>query len=98
MSVPHQSDGIPGTAEPSPMLRLLDRPLSEAALAAGARKDQIDTVTIDGQPVYRDRYYGQSNMMVQSANVAIPEGGAADAALVVGDLEVTCQVNVVCHF
>lgn len=68
------------------------------ALAAGARKGAIDAVTIEGQPVYHERYYGSRNPMVQSANVAFPAGGGSEAALVVGDLEVTCQVSVVCNF
>jgi uncharacterized protein YggE len=70
-----------------------------SALAAGAKKDHLDAVTIEGQPTYRDHpYYGSRNAMAQSANVAIPTGGDSDAALVVGDLEVTCQVNVTCTF
>lgn len=69
------------------------------ALAAGAKKEQLETFTIDGQPTYRDRpYYGQRNAMAQSANLAIPGSGEGEAALVVGDLEVTCQVNVACTF
>jgi uncharacterized protein YggE len=68
------------------------------ALAAGARKGQIDAVTIEGQPVYRDRYSGGRNQMAQSINVAVPEGGDSEGPIVVGDLEVTCQVSVVCTF
>jgi uncharacterized protein YggE len=69
------------------------------ALAAGAKRDRIETVTIEGQPTYRDHpYYGNRNSMVQSINVAIPTGGETDAVLVIGDLEVTCQVNVTCTF
>ncbi len=68
------------------------------ALAVGAKKGQIDAVTIEGQPVYRDRYSGGRNQMVQSINVAVPEGGDSERSLVVGDLDVTCQVSVVCTF
>ena len=69
------------------------------ALAAGARKDHVEVVSIDEQPVYRERpYSGNRNAMVQSANVALPPGGEGEAALVVGDLEVTCQVNVTCNY
>jgi uncharacterized protein YggE len=67
------------------------------ALAAGAKKGQVEAITIDGPPMYRDRpVAGNRNAMVQSANVTIPDGG--EAALVVGDLEVTCQVNVTCTY
>lgn len=68
------------------------------ALASGANKNQIETVTIEGQPIYRDPYSGNRNPMVQSANVSAPAGGDAVGALVVGDLEVSCQVSVVCGF
>lgn len=69
------------------------------ALAAGAKKDHIESIVIDGQPVYRDRpWYGNRNAMVQSANVGIPAGADNEAALIVGDLEVTCQVNVTCTY
>jgi uncharacterized protein YggE len=69
------------------------------ALAAGAKKDHLEAVTIEGQPTYRDHpYYGSRNAMVQSVNVAVPTGGESDAALVIGDLEVTCQVQVSCTF
>jgi uncharacterized protein YggE len=68
------------------------------ALAAGAKKDQVKTVTIDGEPQYRDWYSGRRNAMVQVANVALPQGGDSDGALVVGDLEVTCNVSVACTF
>lgn len=69
------------------------------AMAAGDKKTQIEAVTIEGQPVYHDRYGGGRNPLVQSANVALPAAGGGDeAALVVGDLEVTCQVSVVCKF
>jgi uncharacterized protein YggE len=68
------------------------------ALAAGAGKDHVDAVTIDGQPAYRDRPVYANRDLVQVANVAIPQGGADEAALVIGDLEVTCTVNVNCTF
>jgi uncharacterized protein YggE len=69
------------------------------ALATGAKKDHVETVTIEGQPIYREHpYYGNRNAMAQVMNVAIPQGGEGDAALVVGDLEVTCQVSVSCTF
>jgi uncharacterized protein YggE len=66
------------------------------ALAAGAGKDRVEAVSIDGQPVYASHPFG--NRMVQAVNVAIPAGGGGEAALVVGDLEVTCQVNVTCNY
>src|SRR5262249_14192682 len=68
------------------------------ALAAGAKKDQVEVAAIDGEPLYRERAYGASNRMVQSVNVGVPEGGGGDAALVVGDLEVTCHVNLTCNY
>jgi uncharacterized protein YggE len=69
------------------------------ALAAGAKKGQVECITIDGPPMYHDRgYFGSRNAMVQSVNVAIPGRGPGEAALVVGDLEVTCQVNVTCTY
>jgi uncharacterized protein YggE len=68
------------------------------SLAAGAKRGQVDAFSIDGQPVYRERYYGQRNAIMQSANVAIPDGGESEGTLVVGDLEVTCQVSVACNF
>lgn len=67
------------------------------ALAAGAKKDHIETVSIDGQPTFRP-YYGQRNAMVQSANVSVPDGADSEGTMVVGDLEVTCQVNVTCTY
>jgi uncharacterized protein YggE len=63
------------------------------ALAAGANKDLLETIAIDSQPVYASR-----ERMRQSANVALLAGGEDEAALVVGDLEVTCQVQVTCTF
>lgn len=68
------------------------------ALAAGANTGPISTVTIEGQPIYREPYYGGRNPMVQSANVMAPTGGDSAGTLVVGDLEVTCQVSVACSF
>jgi uncharacterized protein YggE len=68
------------------------------ALAAGAKKGQVEAFTIEGHPVYRDRYSGARNQMVQVANVALPEGGEGEGLLVVGELEVTCQVSVACSF
>jgi len=69
------------------------------ALAAGAKQDRVEVLTIDGQPVYREYpYYRGQNAMVQSTNVAMPEGAGSEAALVVGDLEVTCHVNVTCTY
>lgn len=68
------------------------------ALAAGAKKTQIETFAIDGHPVYQDRYMGSRNQMTQVANVAFPAGGGNEAAMVVGDLEVTCQVQLQCGF
>jgi hypothetical protein len=58
----------------------------------------VESISIDGQPVYRDRPYGPRSALVQSVNVAMPTGGEGEAALVVGDLEVSCQVNVVCAY
>jgi hypothetical protein len=69
------------------------------ALAAGAKKDQVECITVDGPPMYHDRgFFGSRNALVQSVNVAIPGGGQGEAALVVGDLEVTCQVNITCTY
>jgi len=68
------------------------------ALAAGAGKTRLETVTIEGQPIYREPNYGNRNPMVQSMNVAAPTGGDNVGTLVVGDLEVSCQVSVVCGF
>jgi uncharacterized protein YggE len=65
------------------------------ALAAGAKKDLLQTIAIDGQPVYPAPSW---NPMRQSALVTAPTGGEGEAALVVGDLEVTCQVQVTCTF
>jgi uncharacterized protein YggE len=68
------------------------------ALAAGARKDNVKVIAIDGEPQYRLWDYRGRNAMVQSVNVAIPQGPETEAALVVGDLEVTCRVNVTCTY
>jgi uncharacterized protein YggE len=69
------------------------------ALGAGARKDHIETVTIEGQPTFHDHpFYGGRGQMAQIANVALPQGGEGEAPLIVGDLEVTCQVSVSCSF
>jgi uncharacterized protein YggE len=69
------------------------------ALAAGAKKDHIEAVTIEGQPTYRDHPdYAGRGPMTQIANVALPPGGGEEAPLMVGDLEVTCQVHVSCTF
>ena len=68
------------------------------ALAVGAKKGQVEAFTIEGQPVYRDRYSGARNQMAQVANVPLPEGGDSEGLFVVGELEVTCQVSVVCSF
>jgi uncharacterized protein YggE len=70
------------------------------ALAAGARKERVKVVTIDVAPQYASRpwYHGNRNAMVQSMNVAIPQGGDAEGVLVVGDLLVTCHINVTCSY
>ncbi len=68
------------------------------AMAAGAKKDNVQVISIDGEPQYRPWPYGSRNAMVQAVNVAIPQGGESDAALVVGDLEVTCTVRVTCSY
>jgi uncharacterized protein YggE len=68
------------------------------ALAAGAKKEHVDTITIEGQPTYRERPSYGNRDLVQALNVAVPQGGDSDAALVVGDLEMTCQVSVTCTF
>jgi uncharacterized protein YggE len=68
------------------------------ALAAGAGKDRVESVAIDGQPVYQDRPWSGNYGMVQAVQVPVPGGGESEAALVVGDLEVTCQVSVTCHY
>jgi uncharacterized protein YggE len=71
------------------------------ALASGAKKDRVEVVTIDGAPQYAESpyYWGRRNpSMVQVANVAMPQGGDSEGALVVGDLEVTCRVSVTCTY
>ncbi len=68
------------------------------ALAAGAKQGPVKVVTIAGEPQYRPWGYGGRNALMQTANVLMPQGGNTDASLVVGDLEVTCTVQVTCHY
>jgi uncharacterized protein YggE len=92
-------EGLPPARRKALTQAVEDALANARALAAGDRKDQVEVVTIDGEPTFRERpFSGARNPMLQVANVAVPEGGAADAALVVGDLEVTCHVNVTCNY
>jgi uncharacterized protein YggE len=93
-----RKEGLTEAKRKALTLAVEDALANARALAAGAKKDQVQVVTIDGEPQYRPWYLGSRNAMVQSANVAIPQGGDADAALVVGDLEVTCNVRVICSY
>jgi len=64
-----------------------------SALVAGAKKDSVEVITIEGEPMYRDRGG------ISTANIVLPQrGGQDEAVLVVGDLEVTCSVNVTCTY
>jgi uncharacterized protein YggE len=94
-----RKEGLTEARRKALTLAVEDALANARALAAGTKKEHVKTVTIDGAPQYRTGpwYYGR-NAMVQSANVAIPQGGDSEGALVVGDLEVTCQVNVTCNF
>jgi uncharacterized protein YggE len=90
-------EGVPQARRTALKQAVEDALANARALAAGAGKDHIETIIIEGPPAYNDRYFG-NRAMSQAANVVLPTGGAGEATLVVGDLEVTCQVNVTCTF
>lgn len=90
-------EGLSQARRKALQLAVEDALANAKALGAGAKKENLETVTIDGQPTYRDPYSGRHAMM-QSMNVAIPAGGGQEASMVIGDLEVTCNVNVSCTF
>jgi uncharacterized protein YggE len=64
------------------------------ALAAGARVDLRDTITINGQP----EYHWGGNRDLQSNVMAIGGPGGTDTPLVAGDLQITCSVSVTCTY
>lgn len=65
------------------------------ALAAGAKVNLSDTVSISGQP----EYYYRDNNRAQVQNAFAPGGGGeGDTPIVAGDLEVSCSVSVTCSY
>jgi uncharacterized protein len=64
------------------------------AIAAGAKVQVLDTISIDGPPEYS---YGMGQCGLTNSAV-VPEAGGGDTPVAVGDLEITCRVSVTCSY
>jgi uncharacterized protein YggE len=83
-------------AQREAMTRAVQDALANArALATGVRGEITDTVTISGTPQY---YYDSRQMTTQNTIAFGPAGAEGATTLVAGDLELSCTVNVTCHY
>ena len=64
------------------------------ALAAGAKRNVADVITIHGEP----RYFFGGDMSTQNAMFPANPGGGGPTALVAGDLDVACHVSLTCRY
>lgn len=71
-----------------------DATANARALAAGAKANVAEIITINGQPEYS--WLGSRQDLANTIPSSLAVGG--ETPLVVGELEVTCHVGVVCAF
>jgi uncharacterized protein len=79
------------------LTRAVEDALANArALAAGAKREILDTTMISGEPRYV--YFDNTNMQNSMVQAPAGAGEGETTPVMAGDLQVTCHVNITCRY